>query len=78
MQKHSIGRAGLEPTREYQTKTHGVGQGVGTSTAKGGGKPDPTLAALLALWPSLKPSKRQDLLRQAQAASEAYEAKPKA
>jgi hypothetical protein len=36
---------------------------VGTSTAEGGGKPDQTLAALLALWPSLKPTDQQGLLR---------------
>ena len=73
-----IGRAGLEPPRENKGETLGVGQGVGTSAVEGGEKPDPTLAALLALWPTLKLAKRQSLLRQAQGASEVQEAKPKA
>jgi integrase len=70
-----VGRAGLEPTRENKGETLGVGQGVGTSTAKGGAKADrtgcPMLATLEALWPSLRPADRQDLLGQAQAAVDA-------
>ena len=61
-----IGRAGLEPPRENKGETLGVGQGVGTSAVEGGEKTDPTLAALLALWPSLKPAERRIVLRHAQ------------
>jgi integrase len=74
-----VAEAGLEPPRKNKGQTLGVGQGVGTSGAKGGAKADrtgcPMLAALEALWPSLRPADRQDLLGQAQAAVDAQEAK---
>lgn len=63
----AIAEAGREPPRENRGEKRTVGQGVGASAAEGSRKQDQTLTNLVALWPTLSRSNRQDLLRQAKA-----------